>query len=210
MTNVIERTAAIDWLMEGDPSIRWQTMRDVLGEPQAKWKAERLRVVKEGWGGQLLSLRDPGGTWGGGIYGPKWTSATYTLLLLRDMGLPRDNPAGAQGARLIVDCELGPIAAGNFAARLANLDLCVVGMNLGLLTYFNARDGRAEPLVDDLLREQEADGGWNCAKRRHEVHHSSLHTTINVLEGLADYVQCRGKKAANKVGRAVARAGIHA
>lgn len=102
-------------------------MRDVLGKSQAQWKREQNRVAKEGWGERLLSLRDAGGTWGGGIYTPKWTSATCTLLVLRDMGLPRVVPTGAAGARLIVDKELGAITDKDFGQRLANLDLCIAG-----------------------------------------------------------------------------------
>ncbi len=85
MKTDIATKGVIDWLMEGDPAIRWQTMRDVLGRPATQWKREQRLVAKEGWGGRLLGLRDPGGTWGGGVYGPKWISTNYTLLLLRDM-----------------------------------------------------------------------------------------------------------------------------
>jgi hypothetical protein len=195
-----------DWLMEGDPAIRWQTMRDVLGKPATQWKREQAGVAKAGWGGQLLGLRDPSGRWDGGIYGPKWTGTTYTLLLLREMGLPRATAAGAEGARIIVDKELGQAGTKDFAKRLANLDLCITGMDLALLGYFDARDGREGPIVEQLLRTQMADGGWNCAGKRHEVIHSSLHTTINVLDGLADYAQYYGKKAAETVRPAIGRA----
>ena len=186
----------IDWLMQGDPAIQWQTMRDVLGKPRAKWKPVRQRVASEGWGGRLLGVRDSAGTWGGGIYSPKWTSTTYTLLLLRDMGLPRETPAGGNGAALLADRFFGPMADEGFAQRLAKLDLCIAGMCLSLLAYFGVQDSRAMPLVEQLLAQQMADGGWNCVYRRRPVRHSSLHTTMNVLDGLADYAEhCRAKAA---------------
>lgn len=182
----------IDWLMEGDPAIRWQTMRDILGKPAVQWKREQRKVGAEGWGGRLMGLRDPSGTWGGGIYGPKWKSTTYTLLALRDMGLPRGTAAAAEGVGLILDRELGPMEAQKkFAAKLANLDLCVTGMDLALAVYFDLRDDRVEPLVQQILRTQMADGGWNCAQKRRVCTHSSLHTTINILDGLADYAEHR-------------------
>jgi len=200
-----ERTEVVAWLMQGDPSVRWQTMRDVLGEPEAKWKKERQRVAQEGWGAELLRRRDPAGTWGGGIYSPKWISTTYTLLLLRELGLPPSTTAGAEGARLAVEGFLGPRSDGKFARRVAELDLCVSGMAVALLSYFKVRDGRTEELVEEILRRQMADGGWNCAYRRHEVQHSSMHTTINVLEGLAEYGRRAGAGPRTAVGEALGR-----
>jgi hypothetical protein len=85
--------AIIAWLMEGDPAIRWQTMRDLLDAPEAEWQAERQRTLETGWGAQLLALQAPDGSWGGGIYSPKWISATYTLLLLCDLGIPPTSAA---------------------------------------------------------------------------------------------------------------------
>ena len=197
----------VDWLLQGDVAIQWQTMRDVLDLAETQWRPVRRRVAQEGWGRRLLDLRDPAGTWGGGIYTPKWTSTTYTLLVLRQLGLPRTTPAAAEGARLIADAELGARAAQDFAQRLDHHDLCVTGMTLALLTYFGGSDDRIQAIAEHLLRRQMADGGWNCKERQHQSHHSSLHTTINVLDGLADYARYRGKKAAAAVAPAVVRAG---
>ena len=89
----------IDWLMAGDPAIRWQALRDLLGAPEREWKAEQRRTLEGGWGARLLALQEPNGDWGGGIYSPKWTSATYTLLTLRSIGIPRECEAAQRGAR---------------------------------------------------------------------------------------------------------------
>ncbi len=89
----------ISWLLEGDPSIRWQVQRDLLNSPPTKVEAERKKIAKEGWGARLLALQDSSGTWGGGIYGPKWTSTTYTMLTLRLLGLPPNNPQARRLAR---------------------------------------------------------------------------------------------------------------
>jgi hypothetical protein len=201
----ITRIDAIDWLMEGDPAIRWQTMRDILGAPKAQWQREQNRIAGEGWGGQLMGVRDPGGTWGGGIYVPKWTSTTYTLLLLRDMGLPRDNPAGSVGARLLLDRGLGLMSSRDFASHLTKLDLCITGMWLGLAVHFGLDDERIEAMARQLLDAQMNDGGWNCAGLRRQVHHSSLHTTINVLDGLADYAKYRKGNVADAVNGGMCR-----
>jgi len=97
----------IDWLMAGDPAIRWQALRDLLGAPEREWKAEQRRTLEGGWGARLLALQEPNGGWGGGIYSPKWTSATYTLLTLRSIGIPRECEAAQRGARLVLDALLG-------------------------------------------------------------------------------------------------------
>ncbi len=206
MPPIIERTDVIDWLMEGDPAIRWQTMRDILDKPQAQWKREQQRVAMEGWGKRLLELRDARGTWGGGTYTPKWTSTNYTLLLLRDMGLPRDDPNGSAGARILADTAFGAVTSRTFVRNLDRSDLCVTGMYLSLLVYFDMHDDRVELLLEHILGQQMADGGWNCKRRLHQSHHSSLHTTINVLDGLADYAEYRGKEAAAVVAEPMRRA----
>ena len=111
------------WLLEGDPAIRWQTQRDLLGEPREVWEAERGLVPTNGWGMRLLSHRDQDGKWGGGTYSPKWTSTTYTLLLLKDMGLSPQHPAGRLGARIMLDGHLGPLNHTRFQTRLEHEDL---------------------------------------------------------------------------------------
>ena len=85
---VASEESTIRWLLSGDASIRWQTMRDLLDALPEEVEAERLQVAATGWGQELLSRQDPTGTWAGGLYGPKWTSTTYTLLMLRRCGLP--------------------------------------------------------------------------------------------------------------------------
>jgi len=200
----------INWLMEGDPAIRWQVMRDLLDMPAAQWKREQARVVTDGWGRRLLDCQGPAGMWGGGIYSPKWTSTTYTLLLLREMGIPRDTPACCQGAACILDRETQAAAERMKKVRASGIwelfDLCLPGMYLGLLAYFDVQDERINDLAGHLLKQQMPDGGWNCKQRSHDAHHSSLHTTASVLDGLADYAEFCGKKAAARVAEPLARA----
>ena len=83
----------ITWLLDGDPAIRWQTMRDLNGAPTKTFERERRRVERDGWGARLLAKQGLNGRWAGGrssdggLYTPKWISTTYTMLLLRDFGL---------------------------------------------------------------------------------------------------------------------------
>ena len=180
----------VAWLMEGDPAIRWQTMRDLQGAPPEDWQAEQRRTLQEGWGAQLLALQAPDGSWGGGIYSPKWISTTYTLLTLCAIGIPRDHGPAQRAAALVLDEELGPTRDDKFMRKLAALDRCIVGMDLFLAAYFGIRDARMDALVENLLAEMMPDGAWNCRRhRRPEPHHSSFHTTFNVLEGLREWLE---------------------
>jgi len=190
----------IDWLMDGDPAIRWQTMRDVLGAPAKQWQAEQRKTLTEGWGARLLSRQDNAGTWGGGVYSPKWISTTYTLLMLHDIGIPRDCAPAQQGARIVVDGLIGKRDDPQFAKQLADQDRCLVGMALELAVYFDIKDWRIEAMVDNLLDEIMPDGAWNCRKHKRPFpHHSSFHTTFNVLDGLRDYVELFKGKRTNDV-----------
>ncbi len=184
------------WLLAGDPAIRWQAMRDLQGAPKKRWHAERLRTVSEGWGARLLSLQAPDGCWGGGIYSPKWTSTTYSMLTLRAIGIPPDHHPAQQAAALVLDKQLGPTRDEAFMRNLAACDSCIVGMDLSLAAYFGIRDARIDAMVENLLAEMMHDGAWNCRRHRRPLpHHSSLHTTFNVLEGLRDWLESTPKHA---------------
>ncbi len=181
----------ISWLVEGDPAIRWQVFQDLLDFPVRKAGREQDRVGREGWGARLLQLQSPGGHWAG-AYNPKWTSTTYTLLLLRALGLPASNPSARTAARLLVDEGLAADDGINFwRPRRRSSETCVTGMVLAVAARYLRGDIRAERLAQNLIAEQMPDGGWNC-QRPNGATHSSLHTTISVLEGLLEYEAAGG------------------
>jgi hypothetical protein len=178
------------WLMDGDPAIRWQTLRDLQDVPRKRWEAEQRRTLNEGWGKQLLDLQSKDGSWGGGIYSPKWISTTYTLLMLRAIGIPRDYLPAQKAAALIIDKQLGTTCDNSFLRNIASCDRCIIGFDLTLAAYFKLRGKRVDALVQNLLSEMMPDGAWNCRRNsRPRPHHSSFHTTLNVLEGLRDWLE---------------------
>ena len=127
----------ISWLLEGDPSIRWQVQRDLLNANPAKYELEHRKIAKEGWGARLLSLQDSNGHWGGGIYTPKWTSTTYTMLTLRQLGLPPNKPQAQRTCKLFLDEGFYTDGGINFFSySLKYSETCVTGMILALLAYF--------------------------------------------------------------------------
>jgi hypothetical protein len=188
--------ATLDWLADGDPAIRWQTERDLLHLAPEVWEATRSEVDRTGWGKGLLDCQDSDATWGNGLYGPKWTSTTYTLLLLRRMGLPPSNPQAIAGCqRLLDDGDWIDGGVSLFTGqRLA--EKCVNGMILSLVSYFDVPDSRADSVTEMLLEGTMLDGGWNCEDRRGATH-SSFHTTISVLEGLLEWKRRTGRHEVN-------------
>ncbi len=173
------------WLLEGDPSIRWQVLRDLTPATPDDVATERARVATTGWGAKLLALQDPDGKWGGGHYGPKWISTTYTLRLLHYLGLDPSHPAAQRGMdRLFERAEWYDGGVGYFVTVEA--ETCVTGMTLSLASYFGGFDGHREPMAEWLLSQQLDDGGWNCMTRLGSIR-SSFNTTILVLEGLLEF-----------------------
>jgi len=193
------------WLLQGDPAVRWQVLRDLAAAPPHTVEQERRRVAEEGWGKRLLSYQESDGRWGGGLYSPKWTSTTYTLLTLRQLGLPPEHPQALCACRLLLDkglCDDGGI---DFSPTNERSETCITGMVLSLLAYFRLEDESLHLIRDCLLNQQLPDGGWNCRAPR-GAQHSSFHTTILVLEGLREYQQAYPqKRETEKVQEAQAR-----
>lgn len=172
-----------DWLLEGDPAVRWRTRRDLLDQPFA---ADQALVATEGWGAELLSHQDPSGTWAGGLYSPKWTSTTYTLLMLRRLGLVPGNQQALAGCRRLLDDARWIRGGVSYWKTHTEPETCVNAMVLSLIAWFDLDDDRVHGLAECVLDDQMPDGGWNCERPKGATH-SSFHTTISALEGLLEY-----------------------
>jgi hypothetical protein len=189
------REAVIRWLLDGDPAIRWQVMRDLTGEADEVVAAERSRVATEGWGAQLLDLQAPGGQWGAED-DEGWMTTVHSLAQLKDLGL---DPA-SERARKAIGLVQDRIVWHRLDGRPffdGETEACLNGRILGAGAYFGVA---SDWLADRLLDEQLEDGGWNCeappSKR------SSFNSTICVLEGLLAYEKARGPTAAVTQARA--------
>src|SRR5208283_1635995 len=192
------RDAVLDWLLEGDPAIRWQVQRDLRGASPAAVQRERKRVAREGWGARLLELQDADGRWAGGLYNPKWTSTTYTMLLLRSLGLEPRQTQALRGCRVLLDAGYWSDGGINFFPQVhKSSETCISSMVLAVVCWFGLEDEREDALAEHVITQKIVDGGWNCRAMPGYAGatHGSFHTTISALEGLLEYERFRPERA---------------
>jgi hypothetical protein len=190
-----------EWLLDADLAIRWQVLRDLTDAPAGEVAAERARVATEGWGAQLLALQGPDGQWDGGTYRPgwvdgskpffdAWTATTFSLQLLRDLGIAPDDPAVRRAIALVRDNSRWEATDTPFFE--GETEPCINGLALAIGAYFGQDVDR---IVERLLDGALDDGGWNCwAEYGATV--SSFHSTICVLEGLLEWERGGGSSEA--------------
>lgn len=200
----------IDWLLDSDPGLRWQALRDLSDALPVAVTAERARVAHEGLGAEILARQESDGSWRRAD-APGWLTTLFTLLLLRATGIDPAEPAvEAAMARLeagrrwndVGGCwELRAPETGGNTFFEGEEEPCINGGALAIGAYF----GRpTESLAGLLLGEQLEDGGWNCEAPKSV--RSSFHTTICVLEGLLEYERAVGPAHAPQIASARRRA----
>jgi hypothetical protein len=194
----------LDWLLDSDPALRWQVLRDLADAPAELVAAERARVATEGWGARLLAVQGEDGQWAGGALfparradsgngeqaaGQPWTATAYSLVNLHDFGV---DPGGDKVRRAVAGvrehCRWEHRGQPFFTGEV---EPCINGMTVVLGVYF---DQRVDGVVARLLDEQLEDGGWNCEVENGSIR-SSFHTTIRVLEGLLAHERATGGSA---------------
>ncbi len=173
-----------DWLLEGDVSIQFQVHRDLLGEPHPDLQA---RIANEGWGAAFLAERHTQGHWGRGFYQPKWTSSHYSLLDLKTLQIQPDSKDIKRSIEIILETRKAADGGVNPAKTIEVSDVCVNGMFLNYACYFGADEDQLKSIVDYVIHERMEDGGFNCERNRGGARHSSMHSTISLLEGMLEY-----------------------
>ena len=179
--------SVLDWLLDSDPSIRWQVLRDLTDAPADEVAGERARVATEGAGAALLALQAADGRWAGAAWNRGWNSTMHVLWLLRDLGVDPTSAEARHAVGLVRDHVTwrgaGPPECEGNSFFAGELEPCINGQVAAAGAYFR-EDVRG--LVDRLLREQLSDGGWNCDAPGRSTR-SSFNTTICVLEALLEY-----------------------
>lgn len=189
----------VDWLLDSDPAIRWQVLRDLAHAPVEVVMRERARIAVEGWGARLLALQGEDGQWAGGAcfpgrhlnesdgnHGQPWIATLPTLQLLHDFGVDPNSERVQRAVTLVRDhCHWEHAGQPFFGGEV---EPCINGRTVTLGIYFHQD---VEGIVARLLTEQLEDGGWNCEAERGSIR-SSFATTINVLEGLLAHERATG------------------
>jgi len=171
----------VEWLSNGDPVIKKLVERHLLDHD--------VLNKDEGYIHRYLVLFDwKRNRWSGSVYSPKWISTHYTMMELKYMEVPPDNPEYTSGVETLIS---GMWEKPGMYGKYPDQDLCVVAMILGMASYVRFRDERLHDMVDYILAHCFPDGGWNCNWNSvtHPASKSSLHTTISVLEAFRDYLK---------------------
>jgi hypothetical protein len=192
--SLVSKSSLIEWLLDSDPSIRWQVMQDLINAPAKDVAIERTRIATQGWGAQLLALQGADGRWGGAAWNRGWNSTMHVLMLLREMGL---DPASDE-ARFAVELVrervawkgCGPQECADNAFFEGEVEPCINGQVAAVGAYFGQN---VQGIINRLLREQLSDGGWNCEAENGSTR-SSFNTTICVLEALLEFELRFGSK----------------
>ena len=198
----------VEWLLDSDPAIRWQVMRDLADVREEDVAAERGRIANEGWGARLLALQRQDGQWDGGLptftsteaaewwqslpserrgtLFPEWTSTAWSLMLLRNFGADPESARARVAVRLVREhCRWEHDGEPFFAGEV---EPCINGKIVAMGAYFGED---VKGIVDRLLGEQMSDGGWNCEQENGSTR-GSFHSTIDVLDGLLEFERATG------------------
>jgi len=178
----------IDWLLEGDVSIQYLTKKYLLKVEPDELQGLRKRIALEGLGRKFLDARNENGHWGVDFYLPKWISSHYTLLDLRYLEIEPVEPI-MESIALILQESKSRDGSINESKTVPSGDLCVNGMFLNYASFLGVSEINLQTVVDYILANQMPDGGFNCEITRKNPIHSSMHTTISVLEGIWEFIK---------------------
>ena len=178
----------IKWLMSGDASLQYLTSKYLLQKPEAALAVLRTKIAADGWGKAFLAARKPSGHWGRDFYQVKWISSHYTLLDLRYLEIEPAEPI-LETLNLILRTCKSADGSINESHTIPSGDLCVNGMFLNYASFFGIKASELKSIVDFVLDSTMPDGGYNCNLKRYGADHSSMHTTISVLEGLWEFLK---------------------
>jgi hypothetical protein len=196
--------ATLDWLLDSDPSLRWQVERDLLGLPDGQWQTTRELTSTQGNGAALLALQDTDGQWAGGAFFPKrhidnvvrregdetgqpFLATTWSLNALREWGV---DPArlGDTAKRIEANCRW---EYDDLPYWDGEVDVCINSYTLANGAWLRHD---VSGIATWFTQHQLEDGGWNCEWVEGSTR-SSFHSTLNALIGILEYEKLTGTNA---------------
>jgi hypothetical protein len=176
----------IIWLLDSDPSIRWQVMKDIQDMDKAVYSTERQKLTEQGWCSEYLKLQDKDGLWSGSLYNGKWVSTTYTLYLLKILGLSAYNSQALLACEQLFGQGIHKQKEIRFSRNQEHQDLGVTGLILSMCCFFGYHQEQIHKVVDCLVDQQSKDGNW-LPNRSKASEAYTFETTLLILEGLLQY-----------------------
>ena len=180
------RQGIISWLLDSDPAIRWQVMKDILHEQPATYEKERVQLTQSGWCAQLLQLQDKDGLWNRSLYNGKWLSTTYSLYLLKILGLSPGNPQALKGCDQLLTHGLFQEKEIRFSRNKDISDLGVSAIVLSLCCYFGHEVEALPRIAGFLAYQQNNEGNWFPNELPSAADYT-FETTLLVLEAFFQY-----------------------
>lgn len=182
----MKHSEIIDWLMAGDAAIAFQTQRDLLDQTNPSLQR---KIASDPWAKTLLSHQNADTSWGQGFYQPKWISTHYTLLDLMGLQVDPTLEPAREAIDHILETEVRDDGGVGPGSEVRKSDVCVAGMFINYACYFGANEGKLTSIVDFILSQQLTDGGFNCQLNRSGATHSSVHSSLSILEGIESYAR---------------------
>lgn len=185
MKTFIIKNETIDWLLTVDSSIRWQVMNDLLDIDKTSVNKEREKVSKAGWGKILLEKQDDDGKWANSLYSPKWISTTYSLYILKELGILQ-NEQTQKGCEQLFENGIFNNEEIRLSRNRLLRDNAITGLVLGILSYFNYKDERLHSIAQFLSKNQNGNGTW-LYDNKEGADKYAFETSLLILKGLFDY-----------------------
>jgi len=178
----------IDWLLDSDPAIHWQVQRDLLGEPETVYEREREKLPPTGWCAHILKQQDPDGLWNQRLYIGKWISTTYTLYLLKLLGLPPGNPQALKGCEQLLRQGLYQGEQIRYWQDESTEDHAVTSLVVSVCSYFHLKSEPLNRVAEYLAQHQASDGCWYMEESL-AARDYNFETTLLALDALLQFTR---------------------
>ena len=171
--------SVIDWLLEEDennPSIRYFTLVDLLGEePESRKVVQaRAKLMTCGPVHEILSKQHTDGYWveSGAGYRPKYTSTVWSLIMLAQLGADGRKPSIAKASGYILNHTRGKGGCFSIYATQTGAVHCLQGnLAAALIDLGMFNDPRLTEAIDWMARSATGEGFGSVGEKDVNPHY---------------------------------------